>query len=61
VSPRLVLKIKADLRKSVKDDEFLCGWLEQRTGNAWHEFKLALQALVVLSQNAQTININHVD
>jgi len=55
ISPRLLLKIRADSRKPVKDDEYLSGWLEQRSGNHQQECVLALQALATMSQHNHTI------
>jgi len=55
ISPRLTLKIQADSRKPAKDDEFLAGWLEQRSGNHQQECVMALQALATLSQHTHAI------
>lgn len=55
ISSRLVLKIKADSKKPLKDDEYLSGWLEQRSGNHHQECTLALQALATMSQHTHTI------
>lgn len=55
LSPRLVLKIKADSRKPLKDGEYLSGWLEQRVGNRWQEFVLALPAVIALSHNTHAV------
>jgi len=55
LSPRLVLKIKADSKKPTKNDQFLTGWLEQRVSNQWQELGLALPALTALGQNTHTV------
>lgn len=55
ISSRLVLKIKADSKKPSKDDEYLSGWLEQRSGNHHQECTLALQALATMSQHTHTV------
>jgi len=57
LSQRLLLKIKADSKKPVKDDEYLSGWLEQRVGNHLQECILALQALNAMSQHTHAIKM----